>query len=96
MDGIVADFSSVAGAKAVISGLPSVDVLVNIVGIFEPNPFAESSDADWIRFFEINVMSGVRLTRQYLAGMLKKNWAAFSSSPASRGYRFRRKWLTMG
>src|ERR1700687_3029333 len=42
--------------------------------MFEPTPFAEIPDADWFRFFEINVMSGVRLTRQYLPGMLKKNW----------------------
>jgi NAD(P)-dependent dehydrogenase (short-subunit alcohol dehydrogenase family) len=74
VDGIVADFSSIAGAEAVIAKLPSVDVLVNNVGIFEPKPFAEIPDADWLRFFEINVMSGVRLTRHYLAGMLKKNW----------------------
>ena len=74
VDGIVADFSSVAGAEAVIAKLPSVDVLVNNVGIFEPKPFAEIPDADWFRFFEINVMSGVRLTRHYLAGMLEKNW----------------------
>jgi NAD(P)-dependent dehydrogenase (short-subunit alcohol dehydrogenase family) len=72
--GIVADFSSVAGAEAVIAKLPLVDVLVNNVGIFEPKPFAEIPDADWFRFFEINVMSGVRLTRHYLAGMLEKNW----------------------
>jgi NAD(P)-dependent dehydrogenase (short-subunit alcohol dehydrogenase family) len=44
------------------------------VGIFEPKPFADISDADWYRFFEVNVMSGVRLARHYLAGMLKKNW----------------------
>jgi NAD(P)-dependent dehydrogenase (short-subunit alcohol dehydrogenase family) len=74
VDGIVADFSSVAGAEAVIAKLPPVDVLVNNVGIFEPKPFAEIPDADWFRFFEINVMSGVRLTRHYLAGMLEKNW----------------------
>lgn len=73
-DGIVADFSSVAGAEAVIARLPVVDVLVNNVGIFEPKPFAEISDADWYRFFEVNVMSGVRLARHYLAGMLSKNW----------------------
>jgi len=73
-DGIVADFSSVAGAEAVIAKLPMVDVLVNNVGIFEPKPFVEIPDADWFRFFEINVMSGVRLTRHYLAGMLEKNW----------------------
>jgi NAD(P)-dependent dehydrogenase (short-subunit alcohol dehydrogenase family) len=74
VDGIVADFSSSAGAEAVIAKLPAVDVLVNNVGIFEPKPFAEIPDADWYRFFEINVMSGVRLARHYLAGMLKKNW----------------------
>ena len=74
VDGIVADFSSSAGAEAMIAKLPLVDVLVNNVGIFEPKPFAEISDADWYRFFEINVMSGVRLARHYLAGMLKKNW----------------------
>jgi len=74
VDGIVADFSSVSGADALIAKLPSLDLLVNNVGIFEPKPFAEIPDADWFRFFEINVMSGVRLTRHYLAGMLEKNW----------------------
>jgi NAD(P)-dependent dehydrogenase (short-subunit alcohol dehydrogenase family) len=74
VDGVIADFSSSAGAEAVIAKLPAVDVLVNNVGIFEPKPFAEIPDADWYRFFEINVMSGVRLSRHYLAGMLKKNW----------------------
>ncbi len=74
VDGIAADFSGLAGAQAVISKLPAVDVLVNNVGIFEPKPFAETPDADWYRFFEINVMSGVRLSRHYLAGMLKRNW----------------------
>lgn len=74
IDGIAADFSSPAGAEPVIARLPAVDVLVNNVGIFEPKPFAKISDADWFRFFEVNVMSGVRLSRHYLAGMLKKNW----------------------
>jgi len=74
VDGISADFSSSAGAEAMIAKLPTVDVLVNNVGIFEPKPFTEITDTDWFRFFEINVMSGVRLSRHYLAGMLKKNW----------------------
>ena len=74
VDGIVADFSSASGAETVIAKLPAADVLVNNVGIFEPKPFAEIPDADWYRFFEINVMSGVRLARHYLPGMLKKNW----------------------
>jgi NAD(P)-dependent dehydrogenase (short-subunit alcohol dehydrogenase family) len=74
VDGIVADFGSASGSEAVIAKLPAVDVLVNNVGIFEPKPFQEIPDADWYRFFEINVMSGVRLSRHYLAGMLKQNW----------------------
>ena len=74
VDGIAADFSSAAGAEAVVKKLPAVDVLVNNVGIFEPKPFGEIPDADWLRFFEVNVMSGVRLSRHYLPGMLKKNW----------------------
>jgi NAD(P)-dependent dehydrogenase (short-subunit alcohol dehydrogenase family) len=74
VDGIAADFSSSAGAEAVIAKLPEVDVLVNNVGIFEPKPFAEISDADWCRFFDVNFMSGVRLSRHYLPGMLRKNW----------------------
>jgi len=72
--GIVADFSGSAGAGAVIAKLPVVDVLVNNVGIFEPKPFAEIPDADWYRFFDVNVMIGVRLARHYLAGMLRENW----------------------
>ena len=74
VDGIAADFSGLVGAEAVIAKLPAVDVLVNNVGIFEPKPFAEIPDADWYRLFEINVMSGVRLSRHYLAGMLERNW----------------------
>jgi hypothetical protein len=74
VDGIVADFSGAVGAEAVIAKLPAVDVLVNNVGIFEPKPFVEIPDADWYRLFEVNVMSGVRLARHYLPGMLRKNW----------------------
>src|ERR1700689_1734883 len=71
---IVADFSGAAGAEAVTAKLPAVNVLVNNVGIFEPKPFTEIPDQDWYRLFEVNVMSGVRLARHYLPGMLKKNW----------------------
>src|SRR5271168_2507239 len=74
IDGIAADFADASGAETVIKELPAVDVLVNNVGIFEPKPFTEISDSDWFRFFEINVMSGVRLSRHYLPGMLKRDW----------------------
>ncbi|HLJ90165.1 MAG TPA: SDR family oxidoreductase [Candidatus Angelobacter sp.] len=74
LGGIASDFSGAAGAETVIAKLPTVDILVNNVGIFEPKPFAEIPDADWLRFFEVNVMSGVRLSRHYLPGMRQKNW----------------------
>lgn len=74
VEGIVADLSNAAGAEAVIAILPEVDVLVNNVGIFEPKPFADIPDTDWYRFFEVNVMSGIRLSRHYLSGMLRNNW----------------------
>src|SRR3984957_17178687 len=74
VDGIAADFADASGAETVTRALPAVDVLVNNVGIFEPKPFTEISDADWYRFFEINVMSGVRLSRHYLPEMLKQDW----------------------
>jgi NAD(P)-dependent dehydrogenase (short-subunit alcohol dehydrogenase family) len=72
--GIAADLGTAAGCDAVIARAPDVDVLVNNVGIFEPKPFEEITDADWLRFFETNVMSGVRLARRYLPGMRARNW----------------------
>jgi NAD(P)-dependent dehydrogenase (short-subunit alcohol dehydrogenase family) len=72
--GIVADFGSSDGAQRVTESLDRVDILVNNVGIFEPKPFADISDDEWLRFFEVNVMSGVRLSRHYLKGMLEKKW----------------------
>ena len=72
--GIAADVSSAEGCKALLAALPEVDILVNNAGIFEPKGFFDIPDADWSRFFEINVMSGVRLSRGYMQGMLKRNW----------------------
>ncbi|MDR3699585.1 MAG: SDR family NAD(P)-dependent oxidoreductase [Candidatus Sulfopaludibacter sp.] len=72
--GVAADLGTEAGARAVIERFPAVDILVNNLGIFEPKPFEEISDADWRRFFEVNVLSGVRLSRHYLGGMKKQNW----------------------
>jgi NAD(P)-dependent dehydrogenase (short-subunit alcohol dehydrogenase family) len=72
--GIAADVSTAAGCKALVAALPAVDILVNNAGIFEPKAFFDIPDEDWTRFFEVNVMSGVRLSRAYLPGMLKRNW----------------------
>ena len=72
--GIAADLGSAAGVEALTAKAPQVDILVNNLGIFEPKRFAEITDADWMRFFEVNVLSGVRLSRHYLPGMIGKNW----------------------
>lgn len=72
--GVAADLGTSAGVQALVKQVPEADVLVNNLGIFEIKPFAEISDADWLRFFEVNVLSGVRLSRHYLPMMLKKNW----------------------
>ena len=71
---IAADVSTAAGCKALLAALPDVDILINNAGIFEPKDFFEIPDEDWSRFFEVNVMSGVRLSRAYMSGMLKRNW----------------------
>ncbi len=72
--GVAADLGTAAGVEAFVKKVPGADILINNLGIFEAKPFAEIPDADWLRFFEVNVMSGVRLTRQYLPEMLRKNW----------------------
>jgi len=68
--GIAADVSTAAGCRAVVAALPDTDILINNAGIFEPKGFFDIPDEDWSRFFEVNVMSGVRLSRAYMPGML--------------------------
>ena len=72
--GIAADLATESGARAAATRFPDADILVNNLGIFEPKPFEEISDDDWRRFFEVNVLSGVRLSRHYLPLMKQKNW----------------------
>ena len=72
--GLAADLGTAAGAAAAIERFPAVDILVNNLGIFEPKPFEDIDDADWVRFFEVNVMSGVRLSRHYLPRMKAAGW----------------------
>ena len=72
--GVVADLGNAQGCEKLVSEIPRVDILVNNVGIFEPKPFENISDADWEKFFGVNVMSGVRLSRAYLSEMKKRNW----------------------
>ena len=71
---IAADVSTAEGCKALLAAVPDVDILVNNTGIFEPKDFFDIPDEDWSRFFNVNVMSGIRLSRGYMPGMLKRDW----------------------
>jgi NAD(P)-dependent dehydrogenase (short-subunit alcohol dehydrogenase family) len=73
-EGVAADLSTAAGVAAFVARVPDADILVNNVGIFEPKPFGDITDTDWQRFFDVNVMSGVRLSRHYVAAMVKRGW----------------------
>ncbi len=68
------DLSTRAGVEAIVRQVPSVDILINNLGMYGPKAFEEITDEDWLQIFEVNVMSGVRLSRAYLPGMKKRNW----------------------
>ncbi len=72
--GVVADLGTAEGCRSLLASVPTADILVNNVGIFEQKSFFEINDEDWSRFFEVNVMSGVRLSRAYLPAMLDADW----------------------
>ena len=74
VSGVLADAATEEGAAALVGAAPSADILVNNLGIYEMKDFAAITDADWRRYFEINVLSGARLARAYFPGMLKRNW----------------------
>ncbi len=84
--GLTADLGTAEGVASFIRQIPEADILINNLGIFEVKAFQDIPDADWRRFFEVNVMSGVRLTRHYLPGMLGKNWGRviFMSSESAQ------------
>ncbi|MBO9542909.1 SDR family oxidoreductase [Caulobacter sp.] len=72
--GVLADAATADGAAAILKAVPSVDILVNNLGIYEMKAFADIPDEDWFKLFDVNVMSGVRLSRGYFPGMLERNW----------------------
>ncbi|MFN6518178.1 MAG: SDR family NAD(P)-dependent oxidoreductase [Nostoc sp. CreGUA01] len=74
VSGVVADGGTKAGVEQLFQEVPHVDILINNLGIYEPKTFFEISDEDWLKIFEINVLSGVRLSRQYLQKQLEQNW----------------------
>ena len=72
--GLAADLGVATGTNEAIQRYPDVDILINNLGIFEPKSFEAISDSDWLRFFEVNVMSGVRLSRHHLPRMRAIGW----------------------
>lgn len=74
LQGVVADLSTQAGVEELFQLIPELDILVNNLGMYEAKPFTEISDDDWLKIIEVNVLSGVRLSRHYLPLMLKKDW----------------------
>ncbi|WP_087687894.1 MULTISPECIES: SDR family NAD(P)-dependent oxidoreductase [unclassified Pandoraea] len=72
--GVAADLATASGCDALVAEVPDVDILVNNAGIFGPQDFFEIPDADWTRFYDVNVLSGVRLSRAYLPGMASREW----------------------
>ena len=74
LEGLAADLGTADGTRATIDRFPEVDILVNNLGIFETKPFEGITDADWLHIFEVNILSGVRLSRHYLPGMKRRNW----------------------
>ena len=74
ISGVCADFSKVAQIEKLLEKLPEIDILVNNVGIYSSASFFETEDVDWQQQFEVNVMSGVRLSRKILPKMLSNNW----------------------
>lgn len=71
---VLADAATAEGAATLIAAAPDVDILVNNLGIYEARPFVDVSDAEWHRFFEVNVVSGIRLARHYFPRMLARDW----------------------
>src|SRR5579862_7128790 len=74
VDGVAADLTTKEGAEKLFARVKDLDIVVNKLGIFEAKPFLDIDDSEWLRFFEANVLSGVRVTRHYLPWMLEKKW----------------------
>ena len=74
ISGVAADVGAADGVARLVSTLPEVDILINNAGIFDPKPFFDIPDEDWQRFYDVNVMSGVRVSRAYMPGMLARGW----------------------
>ena len=86
VSGFAGDLSEASVAEELVRRHPAVDILVNNLGIFEVKPFEDIADADWRRFFEVNVLSGARLARLYLPSMRRRNWGRIIFISSESGY----------
>lgn len=86
VEGFAGDLSQAEVAEALAARFPDVRILVNNLGIFEPKPFEAIPDADWMRFFDVNVLSGVRLSRLFLPGMKADDWGRIIFISSESGY----------
>src|SRR5260221_7332095 len=95
-EGVAADAATAVGANEIVARLPTVDILVNNLGIFEAKPFFEIPDADWLRFFEANVLSGVRLSRHYAPAMRERGWGRILFVSSESGLNIPREMVHYG
>ncbi|CAB3761231.1 SDR family NAD(P)-dependent oxidoreductase [Paraburkholderia humisilvae] len=72
--GVVADLGTLIGCEALKKAVPDADIVVNNLGVYGPSDIFATGDDEWERYFQVNVMSGVRMTRAYLRGMMERRW----------------------
>jgi NAD(P)-dependent dehydrogenase (short-subunit alcohol dehydrogenase family) len=95
-DGVAADCATAAGAEQVFGRVAEVDIVVNNLGIYERKPFFEIPDADWLRLFEVNVLSGVRFARHYAPAMVKRGWGRVVFISSESGLNIPREMIHYG
>ena len=95
-DGVAADCASAAGAQTVFAHVAEVDILINNLGIYGRMPFFEIPDAEWLRYFEVNVLSGVRFARQYARGMAQRGWGRIQFVSSESGLNIPREMIHYG
>ena len=95
-DGVAADCASAAGAEAVFARVPDVDILINNLGIYARMPFFDIPDAEWLRYFEVNVLSGVRFARHYARAMAERKWGRIQFVSSESGLNIPREMIHYG
>jgi NAD(P)-dependent dehydrogenase (short-subunit alcohol dehydrogenase family) len=95
-DGVAADCATLEGAEKVFARVPEADILVNNLGIYERKPFFEIPDADWMRLFEVNVLSGVRFARRYAPAMAQRGWGRILFVSSESGLNIPREMIHYG